>query len=117
MVEKEKHDKKESASKKTKEKGEPSKHANTLMHDPWQTILYPLLTEKVVTAIEKENKLVFIVRRTANKKEIANAVKKVFAVEVDDIKTMIDQKGRKKALVKLAKGYNAGEIATRLGML
>ncbi len=85
--------------------------------DPWTIILQPYLTEKSINKIEIENKLVFIVRRTATKKNIKWAVERALEVKVDNIKTSIDQKGRKKAWIKLAKGFNAADIATRFGML
>ena len=85
--------------------------------DPWTIIKYPLLTEKAVGKIESENKLVFVVDRRSNKKQIRWAIERALEVKVDSVKTLIDQKGRKKAWIKLAKGYNATDIATRFGML
>lgn len=85
--------------------------------DPWTILQYPLLTEKALSKIEIENKLVFIVNRTSNKKQIRWAVEKALAVKVQDIKTMIDRKGRKKAWIRLTKEYSAADIATRFGML
>jgi large subunit ribosomal protein L23 len=85
--------------------------------DPWSILLYPLLTEKAIGKKENENKLVFIVNRRSNKRQIKWAVERAFNVKVDKVRTLIDRKGRKKAWVKLAKGYSASEIATRLGVL
>jgi len=85
--------------------------------DPWKILLYPLLTEKTIGKIEAENKLVFIVDRKSNKRQIKWAAEKAFSVKVDNVNVMIDRKGRKKAWVKLSKEYPASEIATRLGML
>jgi large subunit ribosomal protein L23 len=85
--------------------------------DPFDVIKYPLLTEKAVSLIETQNKIVFIVDRRANKKQIAKAVEKLFEVKVEDVKTLIDRKGRKKAYVKLAPEYKATDLATRLGMI
>ena len=87
------------------------------MVDPWTILLYPLLTEKAIGKIETENKLVFIVDRKSSKKQIQWATEKAFNVKVVNVKTLIDNKGRKKAWVKLSKEYPATEIATRLGML
>jgi large subunit ribosomal protein L23 len=67
--------------------------------------------------IENENKLVFIVRREANKNDIAKAVKELYEVEVKEINTLIDRQGNKKAFVKLKKGFNASEVAIKLGIL
>ena len=85
--------------------------------DPWTILDYPLLTEKSIGRIETENKLVFIVKRKTNKRQIKWAAEKAFNVKVTDVKTMIDRKGRKKAWIQLAKEYPASDIATRLGML
>lgn len=86
-------------------------------HDPWNIIMYPLLTEKAIGMVEKENKLVFVVKRTANKKQIRWSVEKLLEVKLDNVRTMIDRKGRKKAVVKLSKDFSAADIATRFGML
>jgi large subunit ribosomal protein L23 len=88
-----------------------------LMSDPWDILLHPLLTEKAIGKIEKENKLVFIVNRNSSKKQIEWAMEKAFEVKVDKVTTMIDRKGRKKAWIKLSKEFSAADIATRLGML
>lgn len=95
--------------KSAKEKAMPA--------EVWNIISHSLLTEKSISFVESQNKLVFIVRRDSNKSGIKWAVEKAFEVKVDEVKTLIDQKGRKKAFVKLDKNFNAGEIATRLGML
>jgi large subunit ribosomal protein L23 len=85
--------------------------------DPWDILMHPLLTEKAIGKIEKENKLVFIVDRDSSKKQIGWAMEKAFDVKVDKVTTMIDRKGRKKAWIKLSKEFSAADIATRLGML
>ncbi len=85
--------------------------------DPMNVLLYPSLTEKSVGMVEKENKIVFIVKRNANRAEIKNAFEKLFNVKVEKVNTLVDAKGNKKAYIKLAKDYNAVDIATRLGML
>jgi len=85
--------------------------------DSWKILLYPLLTEKTIGKIETENKLVFIVDKKSNKKQIKWAAEKALNVKIDSVNIMIDRKGRKKAWIKLSKEYSASEIATRLGML
>ena len=85
--------------------------------DPWEILLYPLLTEKAIGKIETENKLVFIVNRKSTKKQIKWSAEAAFNVKVIDIQTLIDRQGRKKAWIKLSKEYSASDIATRLGML
>ena len=77
----------------------------------------PLHTEKALNYIEYHNTLVFIVDRKATKGQIKEAVQRIFDVKVEKVRTLITPDGRKKAYVKLAEGYNAEEIATRLGIL
>ena len=85
--------------------------------DPWSILLYPMFTEKAIEKIETQNKIIFIVNRKANKKQIRWAAERAFNVKVVDVNTLIDRKGRKKAWIKLSKEYPATEIATRFGML
>ena len=94
-----------------------AKETRPLTVDPWSIINYPLLSEKAIGKIETENKLVFMVDRKSTKKQIKWAVEKALEVKVDNVRTMITQKGKKKAWVKLAKDFSAGDIATRFGML
>jgi large subunit ribosomal protein L23 len=85
--------------------------------DPFKIIQYPYVTEKTVGLIEKENKIVFVVSRNADKKQIKEAVEKLFDVKVEKINTLIDMKGRKKAFVKLKPEYRAIDVATKLGLI
>ena len=84
---------------------------------PHDVIKYPTMTERSVYMIENENKLVFIVHREENKNDIAQAVKKLYQVETQEIRTLIDRKGEKKAFVRLKDGYNASEVAIKIGIL
>lgn len=81
------------------------------------TIEYPLITEKSVGLIEKENKLVFIVDKSATKHDIKKAVEALYGVKVAMVNTMISLKGKKKAYVKLKPEYKASDIATKLKVL
>jgi ribosomal protein uL23 len=96
---------------------EKKKEERAPLVDPWSILLYPLLTEKSLGKIEAENKIIFIVNRRSNKKQIKWATERAFNVKVVDVNTIIDRKGRKKAWIQLSKEYPATEIATRLGML
>jgi ribosomal protein uL23 len=96
---------------------EKKKKEQTMFDDPWEILLYPLLTEKAIGKIETENKLVFIVKRTSKKRQIKWAIEKALNVRVDNVNTIIDRKGRKKAWIKLSKDSPAIDIATRLGMM
>ena len=84
---------------------------------PHEVILFPLMTERSVNMIENENKLVFVVNRRADKHEIAMAVRELYDVEVDQVRTLISPRGLKKAFVRLREGYGASDVAIRLGIL
>jgi len=85
--------------------------------DPWEILQYPLLSEKALSKVETENKLVFVVRRNMNKKQIKWAAEHALGVKVVSVRTTIDQKGRKKAVIKLTKDFPAMDVAMRFGML
>lgn len=80
-------------------------------------LLYPLVTEKTVGMIERENKIVFIVDRKANKKQIKDAFEKLFGVKVEKVNTLITRDGKKKAFIKLKKEFKASDVAVKLGIL
>jgi large subunit ribosomal protein L23 len=82
----------------------------------YKIIKKPLITEKTFDLIEKENKLVFIVDRRANKYQIKRAIEKLHSVKVIKVNTMITPKGEKKAFVKLHPEYSAQDIAIDLGI-
>lgn len=105
------------AGEKTAEK--PAKPAVPVMgeYNPWGILLYPHLAEKSMNMVELENKLVFIVNIKASKNDIKEAVEKGFDVKVAEVRTEITTKGQKKAYVKLAEGYEAADVASRLGMI
>ena len=79
-------------------------------------LIRPLITEHS-TDLMQDNKFVFVVDKRANKIQIAQAVKEIFNVKVEDVNT-INVKGKpkrrgrtvgrtdsyKKAIVKLAAG-------------
>ena len=87
------------------------------INDPFDVLLYPVLTEKAISLIERENTITFIVNRRANKQEIKKAFENMFKVKVKKVRTLIDAKGRKKAYIALSKEYNATDVATKLGMI
>ncbi len=85
--------------------------------DPFKILKHPYMSEKSVGLIEKENKIVFIVDRKADKKQIKEAIEKTFEVKVDRVNTEITFKGEKKAYIKLKPEYKAMDVATKLGMV
>ncbi|MFX0038425.1 MAG: 50S ribosomal protein L23 [Promethearchaeota archaeon] len=82
----------------------------------YKIIKRPLITEKTFDLIEKENKLVFLVNRKANKNQIKKAIEKLHNVKVIKINTMITPEGEKKAFVKLHPEFSAQDIAIDLGI-
>ncbi len=85
--------------------------------DPYKVIIRPVITEKAIDKVERENTLVLIVDRKATKHMIKRAVEEVFGVRVVKVNALITPQGEKKAYVKLAKEYSAVDVASRLGML
>lgn len=82
----------------------------------YDVIKAPIVTEKA-TFLKEENKVVLKVEKSATKKEIKDAVEKLFKVKVEDVRTAIlpgkwKRVGRsigkttswKKAIVTLKKG-------------
>jgi large subunit ribosomal protein L23 len=98
-------------------KGKPTGKSVPVPKDPWNVIVHPHLAEKSMNMVEFDNKLTFIVRREADKKDIKEAVENLFGVKVIKVRTEITSAGVKKAYVKLSKDTPAGEIASRLGMV
>lgn len=87
------------------------------MVDPHRILKYSHMTEKSVALIDKENKIVFVVDRKANKKQIKEAFEKLFDVKVDKVNTEITLKGIKKAYIKLKPEYSASDVAVKLGIV
>jgi len=85
--------------------------------DPYDVILYPLMTESSSLMVEKENKLVFMVTLKANKYDIKKAVERLYEVRVEGVNVLITSSGEKKAFVKLHPDYKAADVAIRLGIL
>jgi large subunit ribosomal protein L23 len=83
----------------------------------WDTLVYPHLTEKSMNMIELENKLVFIVNKKADKKEIREAIEKEFDVKVEWVRTEMTTRGQKKAIIKISPDFSASDIASKLGMI
>ncbi len=80
-------------------------------------IKHPLVTEKAVDLIEKENTLMFSVDETATKADIKKEVEELYKVKVMAVRTLKSRKHGKRAFVKLAKGNSASDLATKLNMM
>lgn len=85
--------------------------------DPYDVILYPVMTEAASLLVESENKLVFIVSVKSTKHDVKRAVEDLYDVKVEKVNLLITPKGQKKAFVKLHPDYKAVDVAIKLGIL
>jgi large subunit ribosomal protein L23 len=84
--------------------------------DPHEIIVRMMITERASEIVERENRLIFIVRRNATKGQIREAVEALYEVKVIQVNTIITPRGQKKAFVKLSPEYNAADLAVKLGL-
>lgn len=85
--------------------------------EPYEVVLYPLMTEVSSRMLETENKLVLVVNLKATKADVRRAVEELYAVKVERVNMMVTPRGEKKAYVKLHPDYKAVDIAIKLGIL
>ena len=85
--------------------------------DPYEIVLYPLMTESASLMVEKENKLVFAVNLKASKSDVKRAVEQLYEVKVESVNTQVTPAGEKKAFVKLHPDFRAADVAIKLGIL
>ncbi len=85
--------------------------------DVSKIIIRPISTERSISAMEKENKLIFIVERKARKEEISKAFETMFNIKPVKINTTIGANGEKKAFIRLPKDKPAIDVATQLGLM
>lgn len=84
--------------------------------DSYSIIIKPHLTEKSMNAIDQNNELTFMVRRTASKTEIKAAFEDLYAVKVESVNTQITSHGEKMAYIKLEAEHSAEDIAVKMGV-
>ncbi|UCE37801.1 MAG: 50S ribosomal protein L23 [Thermoplasmata archaeon] len=82
---------------------------------PHKVLFHPYVTEKTMFQMEDENKLEFVVRKGATKKEIKAAFEELFEVKVESIKTKNTRHG-KRAVIKLTGDYSAEDVGMRIGI-
>lgn len=90
-------------------------HNNSM--DAFNIIKYPLTTEAAMKKIEDNNTLVFLIHLRANKNHVKAAVKKLYDIKVSKINTLVRPDGKKKAYVRLARDYDALDIANKIGII
>jgi large subunit ribosomal protein L23 len=87
---------------KPEEKKEEKGKKEEIIFEPYRGIdfkILPLITEKTLR-LAKENKYTFLVEQDINKKQIKNAVEKIFNVKVIKVRTINYQK-RQRGLTKI----------------
>ena len=103
-----------SLSRKPKYAPRSTPKKNTL--DKFSIIKYPLTTESSMKLIEDSNTLVFIVDARSTKKQIKDAVKRMYDIQTEKINTLIRPDGAKKAYVRLTADYDALDVANKIGI-
>lgn len=84
--------------------------------EPAKVLVRLISTEKAHQLRLKHNVLTFIVDRRATKRDVKEAVERLYGVRVVKVNTLITPEGEKKAYVRLAPEYDASEIAARIGV-
>jgi large subunit ribosomal protein L23 len=77
------------------------------MKSMYDVIVSPIITEKSTAAKEKSNEIEFVVNKVSNKKEIKEAVEKIFKVTVLDVRT-INMPGKIKTVRGSHRGLRSG---------
>ncbi|KAJ9628528.1 60S ribosomal protein L25 [Taxawa tesnikishii (nom. ined.)] len=93
-------------------------HPHETRLDQHKVIIHPVNTESAMKKIEENNTLVFIVDVKANKRQIKEALKKLYDVDTIKINTLIRPDGSKKAYARLTPDVDALDIAaTKLAIV
>lgn len=85
--------------------------------DEYSIIKFPLTTESAMKKIEDNNTLVFIVDSRSNKRQIKDAVARLYDIHTKKINTLIRPDGQKKAYVRLTQDYDALDVANKIGII
>lgn len=85
--------------------------------DAYNIVKYPLTTEAAMKKIEDNNTLVFQVNLQANKNHVRAAVRKLYDIKVAKVRMLVRPDGKKKAYVRLARDYDALDIANKIGII
>ena len=79
-------------------------------------VIKPYITEKTFAMIENENKICFIVERSASKPQITEAIMTLYNEKTTNVNTARTIYG-KKAFVQFETTEKARDLATKIGML
>ncbi|KXS17504.1 hypothetical protein M427DRAFT_54448 [Gonapodya prolifera JEL478] len=85
--------------------------------DQFKILRFPLNTESAMKKIEENNTLVFVADVKANKRQIKDAVKRLYNVDAAKVNTLIRPDGTKKAYVRLTADVDALDIANKIGFI
>merc|ERR1711981_968509 len=77
----------------------------------------PRTTESAMKKIEDNNTLVFIVDVRATKRQVKDAVKRMYDIQCAKVNTLIRPDGQKKAYVRLTQDYDALDVANKIGII
>ena len=67
--------------------------------------------------MESRNTLLFVVDKKSNRKEIKEAIEKLYNVKVSKVNTSIMPDGKKRAYITFSDETPAIDIATKLGLM
>jgi len=76
----------------------------------------PIVTEKAVMMIERENVLTFKTEMGKTRTEIKKELEEIFEIKIEKIRVLI-KNGKKYAYVKLKPKFPAIDVATKLGLM
>ncbi len=76
----------------------------------------PIVTEKAIMMIERENVLTFEVEKRKTRTEIKAEIEDMFNVKIAKIRILI-KNGKKYTYVKLKQKFPAIDVATKLGLI
>lgn len=79
--------------------------------------IYPISTEKAINLITKRNTLTFMVDEKATKLDVKGTIEKEYSVKVASVRIHRPFSGGKRAFVRLAKEFNAMDLAAKLKIL
>ena len=79
-------------------------------------MIKPIVTEKAVMMIEKDNVLTFVTDMSETKESIKKYIEEILNVKVEKVRTLV-RNNKKYAYVKLNKDSLAIDVATKLGLM
>ncbi len=78
---------------------------------------YPLATEKAISMIDRNNVITYIVDFRATKTEIKKEFESMFNLKVQGIRSVNTSANAKKVYIKIAKGFKATDVASKLKLV